>query len=63
MEKKAKRKVGHFYLRGACIPAAAQGRLSPPGDVAAVALLHGQQPSPNLVLGEQNSGGQMLLLH
>lgn len=47
MEKKAQRKVGHFYLHGAYIPAAAQGRLSPPGDVAAVPLLRSQQPSPS----------------
>lgn len=34
-EKKAKGKAGHFSLHAACIPAAAQGRLSPPGDAAA----------------------------
>lgn len=33
VEKKAKGKAGHFSLHAACIPAVAQGRLSPPGEM------------------------------
>uniref|UniRef100_A0A8C9LFL8 Scaffold protein ILK n=1 Tax=Pavo cristatus TaxID=9049 RepID=A0A8C9LFL8_PAVCR len=57
MEKKVERKVGHFCLHIAYIPATARGRPSPPGDAAAAPLPHSWQPSPSVGAGRAELRG------